>query len=142
MSSVREKVLHHMKEKGWSIPTTAERSGVPVTTIKSILYGKSSTQRISTLEKLAKVFECSIDDLVAEEDKNKSLEKQRLDKELFQKCLDAVESYMEEKSIRYDKDKMMKIIDSLFSLSLKKRSQKSSYEIDNATIEWIADNVK
>jgi len=140
--SIKEKVSRHMKEKGWSIVTTSERSGVPAVTIKSIIYGKRSTQRISTLEKLAKVFECTIDDLIAEENENKVLDKKSLDKELFQQCLDAVESYIEENDLIYDKEKVAKIIDSLFSLLLKKKNQNSSYEIDNATIEWIADNIR
>jgi DNA-binding Xre family transcriptional regulator len=130
-----------MKEKGWSIVTTSERSGVPATTIKSIIYGKSSTQRIPTLEKLSKVFECSIDDLIADDNDKSSEKKESLDRELFQQCLDAVESYIEIKGLKYEKDKVMKIIDSLFSLLLKKKNQNSSYEIDTATIEWIADNI-
>jgi transcriptional regulator with XRE-family HTH domain len=140
--SIKEKVSLYMKEKGWSIPTTSERSGVPATTIKSIIYGNSSTHRISTLEKLAKVFDCTIDDLIVEESKNKPLSNKSLDKELFQQCIDAVESFIENNKLKYDKEKVAKIIDGLFSLLHKKKNQNFSYEIDNATIEWIADNVK
>lgn len=57
MVSVKEKVSQCMREKGWSIVTTAERSGVPAATIKSIIYGKSTSQRVVTLEKLAKVLD-------------------------------------------------------------------------------------
>jgi DNA-binding Xre family transcriptional regulator len=140
MSSVKEKVSNHMKEKGWSIVTTSERSGVPAATIKSIIYGKSTAQKTSTLEKLAKVFECTVADLLAEENEKES--KKKHDTELFKKCLDAVESFSRKKGLKLSKEKIMKVVESLSSLLLKKKNKNLPYSIDDVTIEWIVDNIK
>lgn len=140
MSGVREKISHHMREKGWSVVTTSERSGVPVATIKSIIYGKKpATQRITTLEKLAKVFDCTVNDLITEEN---VAEVKKLDVELFKECLDAVELYLKHKDLDLHKEKLMRVIESLSSLLLKKKIKNLPYAIDDDTIEWIIDNTK
>ena len=139
MVSVKEKVSQCMREKGWSIVTTAERSGVPAATIKSIIYGKSTSQRVVTLEKLAKVFECSISDLVEETD---GTESRRVDKELFKECLDAVELFLRQKNLEIHKEKLMMVIENLSSLLIKKKNKGLAYSIDDETIEWIIDNTK
>ena len=128
-----------MRERGWSIVTTAERSGVPAATIKSIIYGKSTSQRIVTLEKLAKVFECSISDLTEESDEIKN---RRFDKELFKECLDAVELFLRQKNLEIHKEKLMMVIENLSSLLIKKKNKGLAYSIDDETIEWIIDNTK
>lgn len=139
MISVKEKVSQHMREKGWSIVTTAERSGVPAATIKSIIYGKSNNQKVTTLEKLAKVFECSISDLVEEAE---GVESRRVDKELFKECLDAVELFLSQKNLEIRKEKLMMVIENLSSLLIKKKNKGLAYSIDDETIEWIIDNTK
>ncbi len=139
MVSVKEKVAQHMREKGWSIVTTAERSGVPAATIKSIIYGKSNNQKVTTLEKLAKVFECSISDLVEEAE---GVENRRVDKELFKECLDAVELFLSQKNLEIRKEKLMMVVENLSSLLIKKKNKGLTYSIDDETIEWIIDNTK
>jgi len=139
MVSVKEKVSQRMREKGWSIVTTAERSGVPAATIKSIIYGKSNNQKVTTLEKLAKVFECSISDLVEEAE---GVENRRVDKELFKECLDAVELFLSQKNLEIRKEKLMMVVENLSSLLIKKKNKGLTYSIDDETIEWIIDNTK
>ncbi len=143
MSSVGPKVSHHMKEKGWSIVTTASRSGVPVATIKSIIYGKTVAQRISTLEKLAKAFGCTINDLVTEDEDNiERKPKRNFDAELFGECLEAVEEYLQQKNLNISKEKTLAITESLSSLLARKKAKKLSYSIDYDTIEWLLDNTR
>jgi len=139
MVSVKEKVSQCMREKGWSIVTTAERSGVPAATIKSIIYGKSNNQKVTTLEKLAKVFECSINDLLEEAD---GVENRKVDAELFKECLDAVELFLRKKNLEIRKEKLMMVIENLSSLLIKKKNKGLVYSIDDETIEWIIDNTK
>lgn len=139
MVSVKEKVSQCMRAKGWSIVTTAERSGVPAATIKSIIYGKSNNQKVTTLEKLAKVFECSINDLVEEAD---GVENRKVDAELFKECLDAVELFLRKKNLEIRKEKLMMVIENLSSLLIKKKNKGLVYSIDDETIEWIIDNTK
>lgn len=138
MSGVKEKVAECIRKKGWSIVTTSERSGVPTATIKSIIYGHSTTPKTTTLEKLASVFECSVGDLIEE---NNSADFPKMDSELFKECIDAVELYSKKNKLTLHKDKMMKVIESLSSLMIKKKVKQLPYSIDDDTIEWIIDNI-
>lgn len=130
-----------MKERGWSTVTTSERSGLPVVTIKSIIYGKSSGQRITTLEKLAKAFDCTVNDLITDTDAKESKNGQ-FNADLFKECLDAVEIYLEKKNLIYKKEKVMKVIENLSSLFSKKKNKNIPYTIDDDVIEWIINNTK
>jgi len=145
MASAREKILQHIKTKGWSMITTAERAGIPHPTIKSIIYGKSNNQRIATLEKLAKVFGCSISDLVGDvvySNDDKINPESKIDPELFKECLDAVEMFLKKKNLEIQKEKLMIALENLFSLFIKKKNKGLAYSIDDETIEWIIDNTK
>lgn len=138
MHITQKKVKGYLEKKGWSIVTASEKSGLPIPTIKSIIYGKSANQRITTLEKLAKAFDCNVSDLI---DDNDDIGNEKIDLELFKECFDAVESYLVKNNLEFSKDKTMKIIDSLFSLAFRKKRKKSPYSTDNETIEWIIDNI-
>jgi len=138
MNITQKKVKDYLEKKGWSIVTASEKSGIPLPTIKSIIYGKSVNQRIATLEKLAKAFDCSVGDLI---DDNGDIGNEKVDLELFKECLDAVETYLLKNSLEFSKDKTMKIIDSLFSLAFRKKKKNVPHLADDETIEWIIDNV-
>ena len=140
MYITQKKVKTYIKEKGWSIITAAEKSGLPAATIKSIIYGKSPNQKISTLEKLAKAFDCQVSDLITDDEVKQSSNEQ-IDRVLFKECLSAVELYLAQNNLNYSKQKIMKIIDSLFSLFIRKKKDNNPYVIDNATIAWIIDNL-
>ena len=130
-----------MKEKGWSTVTTAERAGLPMATVKNIIYGKNAVQKIGTLEKLAKAFDCTIDSLVSDASiEEKSNEK--LDVELFKECLDVVEDFCVRKGVVCDKGKMMKVVESLTSLYAKKKVKGEIYLIDDDTVEWVMGNIR
>jgi DNA-binding Xre family transcriptional regulator len=140
MSITQKKVKDYLGEKGWSIVTASEKSGLPVTTIKSIIYGKSAGQRVSTLEKLAKAFDCSVNDLITDLDDGNQSNNEQLDTVLFKECIDAVELYLQHKPLSYSKQKIVVAVDSLFSLLIKKKRRNLPYSIDNDTIEWIFEN--
>jgi len=139
MHITQKKVKNYLEKKGWSIVTASEKSGLPIPTIKSIIYGKSVNQKITTLEKLAKAFDCNVSDLI--EDDNDDIGSEKIDLGLFKECFDAVESYLVKNKLEFSKDKTMKIIDSLFSLAFRKKRKKSPYSTDDTTIEWIIDNI-
>jgi len=139
MSITQKKVKNYLEKKGWSIVTASEKSGLPVTTIKSIIYGKSAGQRVTTLEKLAKAFDCSVNDLIADTNDLK-INNEQLDITLFRECLDTVAIYLQKKQLSHPKHKIMKVVDSLFSLLIKKKQRNLPYLIDDETIEWIIDN--
>ena len=137
--AVKENVIYQIKQKGWSIVTTSQRSGIPEVTIKSIIYGKSNNQKLTTLEKFAKAFGCSVSDLIADkpnqEDENNNAK--NFDQKLFNKASKNVEKYLSTKDINFDKSKTIKIIDAVYSLMQRKKSE----EVDDSMIEWIIESV-
>ena len=122
--AVKENIIYQIKQKGWSIVTTSQRSGIPEVTIKSIIYGKSNNQKLTTLEKFAKAFGCSVSDLIADkpnqEDENNNAK--NFDQKLFNKASKNVEKYLSTKDINFDKSKTIKIIDAVYSLMQRKKS--------------------
>ena len=120
--AVKENIIYQIKQKGWSIVTTSQRSGIPEVTIKSIIYGKSNNQKLTTVEKFAKAFGCSVSDLIADkpnqEDENNNAK--NFDQKLFNKASKNVEKYLSTKDINFDKSKTIKIIDAVYSLMHKK----------------------
>ncbi len=137
--AVKENIIYQIKQKGWSIVTTSQRSGIPEVTIKSIIYGKSNNQKLTTLEKFAKAFGCSVSDLIADkpnqEDENNN--DKNFDQKLFNKASKNVEKYLSTKDINFDKSKTIKIIDAVYSLMQRKKSE----EVDDSMIEWIIESV-
>ena len=137
--AVKENIIYQIKQKGWSIVTTSQRSGIPEVTIKSIIYGKSNNQKLTTLEKFAKAFGCSVSDLIADkpnqEDENNNAK--NFDQKLFNKASKNVEKYLSTKDINFDKSKTIKIIDAVYSLMQTKKSE----EVDDSMIEWIIESV-
>ena len=137
--AVKENIIYQIKQKGWSIVTTSQRSGIPEVTIKSIIYGKSNNQKLTTLEKFAKAFGCSVSDLIADkpnqEDENNNAK--NFDQKLFNKASKNVEKYLSVKDLNFDKSKTLKIIDAVYSLMKKKKNE----EVDDSMIEWIIESV-
>ena len=137
--AVKENIIYQIKQKGWSIVTTSQRSGIPEVTIKSIIYGRKNNQRLTTLEKFAKAFGCSVSDLIADkpnqEDENNNAK--NFDQKLYNKASKKVEKYLSTKDINFDKSKTIKIIDAVYSLLKKQKTE----EIDSVMIEWIIESI-
>jgi len=127
-----------MKKKGWTIVKTSQISSVPEITIKSIIYGKSNNPKLETLEKLAKAFDCSIGELTQKQATIKnSNNKDDFDLKLFNIASKEVEKYLIDKKINFDKNKTIKLINSVYSLMQTKNTKKTDDEI----IDWIINNV-
>ena len=138
MSIVQKKVKEYIKDKGWSIVTTAQKSGIPLATVKSIIYGKSTNQKISTLEKLADAFDCNVSDLTGETSNAKN---QEIDFDLFKECMYRLEEYVSSKHLMLSEEKKMRTVDNLFSLYIKKKQHNNQYTIDDDTIDWMINNL-
>ena len=137
--AVKENIIYQIKQKGWSIVTTSQRSGIPEVTIKSIIYGKKNNQRLTTLEKFAKAFGCSVSDLIADKpnQEGENNNAKNFDQKLYNKASKKVEKYLSAKDINFDKSKTIKIIDAVYSLMKKQKTE----EIDSVMIEWIIESI-
>jgi len=64
-SKLAKNINKFRKERGWTQEQLAENSGVTYTTIIKLEQGVVENPTLRTLEKLAKAFEVSIDNLVS-----------------------------------------------------------------------------
>jgi transcriptional regulator with XRE-family HTH domain len=143
MNTIREKIIEHIQSRGWSVPTTAKRSGLPIPTIKNIVYGKSLTHKKRTLEKLANAFGCRVEDLscpsqipiVAKTERNNP------DFEVLDECFHALRSYIKNRNLPYNTKQWLKVIDNLSSFVIKKRASDSSYKLMDDIVECTLDNL-
>ena len=137
--AVKENIIYQIKQKGWSIVTTSQRSGIPEVTIKSIIYGRKNNQKLTTLEKFAKAFGCSVSDLIADKpnQEGENNNAKNFDQKLYNKASKKVEKYLGAKDLNFDKSKTIKIIDAVYSLMKKQKTE----EIDSVMIEWIIETM-
>jgi len=65
MGLIRLRVRELAAEKGWTLKEVAERSGIPYSTVRSYAHSpKLATVDYTALQKLARVFDVMIDDVV------------------------------------------------------------------------------
>lgn len=103
MTNVGLKLKTMMKERKLSAPKLAERSGVPLGSIKSIINGVSKSPRAVTLEALARAFDCNITDFLS--NGPASLNQEELSDKakdgLIKECLKIVEEIAENEGISF-----------------------------------------
>ena len=143
MNTVGKKVLQHIQNHGWSVPTTAKRSGLPIPTVKNIIYGSSLTHKKQTLEKLANAFGCRVEDLNDYSDSSVTPRSSRNnhDFEVLDECFEAIKSFVSERDLSYSNKQIMKVVDNLSSFVIKKRASNPSYKIRDDIVECILDNL-
>ncbi|HAG83829.1 MAG TPA: transcriptional regulator [Cyanobacteria bacterium UBA12227] len=65
MGLIRLRVRELAAEKGWTLKDVSERSGIPYSTVRSYAHSsKLATVDYTALQKLARVFDVMIDDVV------------------------------------------------------------------------------
>jgi len=146
MTAVGKKILERINSHGWSVPTTSKRSGLPIPTIKNIIYGSSLTHKKQTLEKLANAFGCKVEDLNDYSEGSPSQVTDQVaqgnqDLEILDECFDAIKSYVGRRNQPYNNKQVMKVVDNLSSFVIKKRAIDPSYKIRDDIIELILDNI-
>lgn len=67
MNEIAHTIKSLMKENKLTMQGLADRSGVPFSSIKSIIQGRSKSPRGNTLKALAQVFDCEISELITGE---------------------------------------------------------------------------
>ncbi len=135
--TVGNNLIAKIKDKGWTIKSTAEKAKIPLPTINNILYGTSEGS-VSTLNKLAKALDCTVDDLVVDSEVESKVGQ---DLELLKECLSIYDEYIKQKGLKFSREKSMKIVDNLVSLYSKKKEKGLDYKVDQDTIEWIIENL-
>lgn len=64
MHSLRKNLYMYVGEKGITLQEISELADIPISTLKTLIYGDAKDCHISTVIKLAKVFNISVDELM------------------------------------------------------------------------------
>lgn len=63
--TIRNRILVLSEEKGYTINQLADWAGIPRSSLKNILYGKSQDPKTSTIKKICDGFDMALDEFYA-----------------------------------------------------------------------------
>ena len=66
--AIRNRILVLSEEKGYTINQLAEWAGIPRSSLKNILYGKSKDPKTSTIKKICDGFGITLDEFYANQE--------------------------------------------------------------------------
>ena len=66
ITALSNRMKELMRAKDWDIEDVAEKSGLPYETVRNVYYGKTADPKISTIMKLAKAFNLSVNCLMGD----------------------------------------------------------------------------
>lgn len=67
MTVFRENLFQYVDDKEITLTEIADKAGIPLSTLNSFLYGNTSDPKLSTVVKLSRALEISIDELIGAE---------------------------------------------------------------------------
>lgn len=143
MSQISLNLKNLMKERGWSMKHTAEMAELPLPTLRSIIYGQSKNQKQTTLSKIAKAFQCSIDSLSTESDNDnyRNISFNEQDIVTIINSYDILKKYLADANSSISKDKQAKVVSKLISLCAVNDNHNQKFSPDSAFIKWLIDQV-
>lgn len=68
MNELQMKIIYYKKKLGLKNKDISERTGLPVDTISRICTGKTRDPKYTTVKLIADAFDCSVDDLVGNDE--------------------------------------------------------------------------
>lgn len=145
MSAIRYRLKEIMKANKVSAPKLAMRSGIPLGSIKSILNGLSKNPRASTLEALAKAFDCDIAILLSENavvQQQPSVQTIAIEDSLFKDAIEKVEEISRSKGISLEgQDELKKrCVTRIYQYAMERNKGKfTAPKIDNVYAEWVVE---
>lgn len=132
--SLAENIKKLASDKSWSIAEVSRKSGIPLSTLKKIVYGVTKNHSQSTLEKIAKAFNVSVSSIISD---NESSTSHAMDAYLFQESVDIVSAKLFSLKIKLDKLEEMNAIETIYYYLLEKRKRVPHYKIDDAFVSWV-----
>jgi len=64
MGRIKLRVREFADEKGWTLKEVSERSGMPYATVKKYAQATLATVDYTALQKLARIFDIAVEDLI------------------------------------------------------------------------------
>jgi len=126
------KIKKKISEHDSSVHALEKRAGLKPSAIQNIIYGRSKNPSITLIKAIAQALECNIEDLVDTETLNHrrpednsqkqiniNLPKTKIwNQDLYLKCFNTVHSILKDHRIIAEKNKILDIVDEIYSYSL------------------------
>jgi transcriptional regulator with XRE-family HTH domain len=142
IENLQEQIENRMQDKNLNARELERRAGLKISAVRNILSGQSKNPGIEVIAAIAKLLNCSTDELLGlEQEKLKSeTPKQKVisvwDYNLYENCLKEVHNYLQSKSIKPQAEQILFFIREAYIYSLEGKDKKA----DLRFIKWIIDS--
>lgn len=142
IDNLQEQIENRMHEKNLNARELERRAGLKISAVRNILSGQSKNPGIEVITAIAKLLECSTDELLGlEQEKNKAdSTKQKIitiwDYSLYENCLKEVHNYLGSKNTKPQAEQILFFIREAYIYSLEGKDKTA----DSRFIKWIIDS--
>jgi transcriptional regulator with XRE-family HTH domain len=142
IDNLQEQIENRMHEKNLNARELERRAGLKISAVRNILSGQSKNPGIEVIAAIAKLLNCSTDELLGlEQDKSKAEStKQKIisvwDYSLYENCLKEVHNYLQSKNFKPQAEQILFFIREAYVYSLEGKDKKA----DLRFIKWIIDS--
>ncbi len=145
IDTIKQEILSRIEEKNLTIGLLERKAKLPNNTIRNIISGTSKNPGINSLTAIAKVLECSVDELLGKKIESRTgisylrlAEHSELSLELFKEIIDFIESYIKQHKVKISFEDFLFFIKESYIFALNKNSKK----VSTSFVEWIIENRK
>lgn len=140
IENLQEQIESRMQDKNLNARELERRAGLKISAVRNILSGQSKNPGIEVIAAIAKLLNCSTDELLGIEQSKSEAPKQKIisvwDYNLYENCLKEVHSYLQSKSLKTQAEQILFFIREAYIYSLEGKDKKA----DLRFIKWIIDS--
>lgn len=142
IDNLQEQIESRMQEKNLNARELERRAGLKISAVRNILSGQSKNPGIEVIAAIAKLLNCSTDELLGLEQGKAKAEstKQKVisiwDYSLYENCLKEVNNYLSQKNVKPQAEQILLFIREAYIYSLEGKDKKA----DLRFIKWIIDS--
>lgn len=144
MTTALQKTLQtYIDQNGLSVAGMERQAGLRINVVRNILRGQSKRPTAETLQALAKLMGCSIQDLLSEDDDKISDRFQgkidlKIDNpDILRMSLDTILKICDEKGMHLKMKQIVSTMDEVYTYSIKKDPP----EVDRTFVEWYLSKI-
>jgi transcriptional regulator with XRE-family HTH domain len=138
-TTLKLQIKNRIKAMDLNVRALERKAGLNIGTVNNILHGISTNPTAETLIALAKAFECTLDDLINQNNTNKlegDLKNFKIfqwNPSLFLSIISELNKQLKNKHLSIDSEKALLIINEIYLYSLKKNKD----IVDESLVEWL-----
>ncbi len=142
IDNLQEQIENRMHEKNLNARELERRAGLKISAVRNILSGASKNPGIEVIAAIARLLNCSTDELLGLEQEKSKLESQKQktittwDYSLYENCLKEVQNYLISKNAKPQAEQILFFVREAYTYSLEGKDKKA----DIRFIKWIIDS--